>query len=392
MRSGLRLAFRSMGILRAEPRPPPIKMTGKTFDEMLPKSRNRRKAWEGQDKDQFFREKYAHVHARTLEKDREMRKKRKLEAKGKKDVEGGNGEKQPRKVNFSRLRDPHKEYLYGTNPVIHALQGEKRSGYTKLYSSDFEATINPAALKLAREKGVRIEFNTSRHELNLLTNNGVHNGLVLETQPLSIPDISGAAYDEGTGIINLDLHGPLSSKQQLKPNGIYGKKYPFGLFVDQVTDSHNLGAIIRSAYYLGVDFMAFSEKNCAKLSPVVAKSSAGALDLLPMYNVMKPLQFASNCIDKGNWNMVAAVPNPDRMPGSKMVQLSGVKELLANGPTMLVLGSEGSGLRKSLLDRCTHGTTLGGGQGLHIDSLNVSVAAALLISHFHAPDALDRSN
>ncbi|KAF5099415.1 hypothetical protein D0Z03_001035 [Geotrichum reessii] len=169
------------------------------------------------------------------------------------------------------------------------------------------------------------------------------------------------------------------------------KTNALGIYIDQVTDPHNLGAILRSAHFLGADFAIMSELNCAKLTPVAAKSAAGAVDSFKIFTCDAPLKLFEKSAAAG-WNIVATVPPGVKLPHAKRVaprELAllglGFKDEFRRGPCLLAIGSESEGLRKSLLNRCTHVVSIpktGGTSGDVVDSLNVSVATALLISNF----------
>jgi 21S rRNA (GM2251-2'-O)-methyltransferase len=361
-----------------------------TFDRYFPKTKERRKAWEGQDKDQYFKDRFAHVHVRQRQRQQERGDKRKPDKNVGQRRDGGQQRKSVNKGPPRLERSPLQDYLYGTGPVLAALEAGRRAGYGALYVSRSEGQMNERIMQLAGEKEISIKYDAEKRDLNALTNNGVHNGYVLETRPLVLPDLlelSGGLKPESTfSMVQKVYNAPTKVDGQLRSTG----RNAFGVYIDQVTDTHNIGAIIRSAYFLGADFLVMSEKNCAKLNAVVAKASAGALDLLPLYNAPKPLDFFKRTA-QNNWNVVASLPDINRLPANKRTPLSQLPQLLEDKPTLMVFGSEGEGLRRSLIDICTHGTSLKPptSSDVQIDSLNVSVAAALLISHFHLPTAFD---
>ncbi|KAA8915095.1 hypothetical protein TRICI_002754 [Trichomonascus ciferrii] len=356
-----------------------------TFDRYFPKTKERRKAWEGQDKDQYFKDRFAHVHARQKQQGHNN-------SKGK-SSRTYDDKSEKKRVNRSppRLeRSPLQDYLYGTGPVLAALEAGRRSGYGTLYVGRDEGQMNRRIMQLANERELNVKYEMEKRDLNRLTNNGVHNGYVLETRPLVLPDLlelSGGNKPESTySMVQRAYNVPTRVDGDLRNAG----RNAFGVYIDQVTDTHNIGAIIRSAYFLGADFLVMSEKNCAKLNAVVAKASAGALDLLPLYNAPKPLDFFKRTA-QNNWNVVASLPDINKLPADKRTPVSGLPQLLEDRPTLMVFGSEGEGLRRSLIDICTHGTSLNPptSSKVQVDSLNVSVAAALLISHFHPSSAFD---
>lgn len=387
-----------------------------TFDrnfKVKNSNNNRTKAWvrEGKNKDDYFRDRFAHVHARQKQRQKEREEQGEGEDKvfGKyfgKDYRpqkeegrfsgggsykqrydrysGGNDTRNAREARFERRTprltlQPWQQYLYGTGTVKAALQAGKRSSNTALYTTE-----ENECSKLAQQKGIKVETRT-RADLNNMTRNAVHNNVVLETRQLDIPDIdylSKSTKSTTEFFINeLDLGKSTQTELPVKAN----KPNAFGIYIDQVTDTHNMGAIIRSAYYLGADFVVFSEKNCCKLTPAVCKTAVGAVDLMPIYNAPHPLQFFEKSVSNG-WQLIATMPNPTK----NKIEPSQLSNILNDAPCLLVLGSEGYGIRTSLANRANYQVGLTPHHDIGtVDSLNVSVAAALLMSRFFKPNAFD---
>lgn len=135
-----------------------------------------------------------------------------------------------------------------------------------------------------------------------------------------------------------------------------------------------MGAILRSALFLGADGVLLCSKNSAPLSGVASKASAGALEhfdtVRDVYNMPR---FLERCKEEG-WAVLGA----DAGSESK-----GVREVVVDGPTVLVMGSEGYGLRTNVRRACSGfvmiPSPLAAGDLKNVDSLNVSVAAAILM-------------
>lgn len=138
--------------------------------------------------------------------------------------------------------------------------------------------------------------------------------------------------------------------------------------LDGVQDPHNLGAIIRSSYVLGAHGVVIPEHRSAAVTPVVTKASAGATELLPLAVVTNLARAIAELKEAGLW--AAAVASG---PGARPLA-----ELDAKGPTLLVLGAEGSGVRPLVSKACDFHVEIpmvGAGVG----SLNVSVAAGIAL-------------
>jgi 21S rRNA (GM2251-2'-O)-methyltransferase len=386
---------------------------GKKFDKYFVNPRPK-KAWHGQDKDEFFRKKYNYIHAERKQRDLESGATRKRTNKQSSSSRtSGTGLKENERAirdreELRRLRrlardrsfgseeeklplfrpNPLLQYVYGTNPVLSVLRGNKRSIISKVYTSDSSSDANNQITTLAKKREIPVEFGVTKLRLNLMSNNGVHNKYIVETRPLVIPDIVGLGqYDQNEqsfSTLALQYNNTVSTTH---PVNLEKKTNPLGIFIDEVSDPHNFGAILRSAYYLGADFVVYAEKNCASPSPVVAKTSAGMLDQVLMFNSPKPLQFFEKSIEQG-WNIIGTVAKS--VQSERGVIPSELRLLLEEKPCLLVLGSEGEGLRKSLLDRCTHLVSLKGSQDSKVlDSLNVSVASAVLLTKFYDTDVFD---
>ncbi len=145
------------------------------------------------------------------------------------------------------------------------------------------------------------------------------------------------------------------------------------LALDEVSDPMNLGAILRSSYFLGCNEIVLCSKNSAPLSPVVSKASAGALEAMTIYSVRNMMRFLDECKDNG-WQVVGTSLS------DKSIDL---KDLTLDKPTVLVLGNEGHGIRTNILNRCDILVKLDGSQASQseniVDSLNVSVTAGILL-------------
>lgn len=351
------------------------------------------KAWTkaGESKDDYFRSRFAHVHAKQKENDTPERRQRFQSQRSDKKRAYKDASRDQRREHtskfykdvYSTLRpNPLSEYVYGKSSVTAVLEAQKRELYNKLYV-DGSASKDQDVIELAQTLGIDVVRADTRHELNLLSNNGVHNGYVLETKPLlPTPVQSLGEVNENDYLVIEDSFGNSLDQTHRSRN-----KHPFGVYLDGVTDPHNIGALIRSAYFLGVDFVVLSEKNSAPLSPVVCKTSVGATEFLPIFSASKPLQFFDKSRANG-WSFISAAQaehhNDEKIYNtleSKIVQFGDLNKLLETGPCILVLGSEGEGIRTTLRLRSDFLVSIAQAQDVNplIDSLNVSVAGALLM-------------
>ncbi|SCU82868.1 LADA_0C08394g1_1 [Lachancea dasiensis] len=356
-----------------------------TFDRNLPKER-RIKAWEkaGEDKESWFKRKYAHVHARDIRNNDTRGSSSLGRATNFKHQHQEHRTKFGNRNMLSSLKpNPLMEYVYGTNSVLSALRAEKREYFTRLLHY---GSLSQEIQHLARSKNLALE-SVDKHRLNLLTNYGVHNNIVLETKPLQLPEIKsiGACNVESQTFSYLESFYDESQKRESTFIVKDGKHFPLGLFLDEVVDPHNLGAIIRSAYFLGVDFVVLSRRNCAPLTPVVSKTSSGATEVLPIFTVDKPLDFFTRSQAEGGWTFVTAgVSKDDKFTQNKKITPQDLNGMLQELPVMLVVGNEGSGVRTNLQRRSDFLVEIPRGRQTSrtcsVDSLNVSVATAILLN------------
>ncbi|KAK4897139.1 hypothetical protein LTR27_005032 [Elasticomyces elasticus] len=296
------------------------------------------------------------------------------------------------------------EFLYGTNVVLAALRAKRRKLYRlhihpRLFnregaSRDIEALADRAGLKIERNADLRL--------LDKMSDSRPHNGVVLESSRLPAPPVLAmGAPDAGSGQVSLIL-----DKQNAEDAAINGTlsalstsqtwRRPFVLMLDGIVDPGNVGNILRTAHFYGVDAVAIATATCCSLtSAVLAKASSGACEAVPILALPKPSSFVVDSA-KAGWRVYAAVA-----PAAS-TSVTTVKEVvtaattstiatdspLRKDPIILMLGAEGEGLRANLIRQAdclvsieqarsaTKATDVG------VDSLNVSVAAGVLMEAF----------
>lgn len=226
--------------------------------------------------------------------------------------------------------------IYGINTVLEALgSGRVKAVRVSDRAGDRARTV----LQLASERGVpvrRVPSAVLDHE----TRGGVHQGVVAD---LSAPPQYGVA----------DL-----------VRGASGA--PLLVVLDGIEDPHNLGAILRTAEAAGADGVIRQTRRAAPLTLAAAKASAGAVALVKIADVVNIARTLEEVKESGVWAIGLA--------GEAETPYDAVDLTL---PTALVLGAEGTGLRRLVRERCDHlvSIPLAG----RIDSLNVSVAAGVAL-------------
>ncbi|KAJ3000300.1 Ribose methyltransferase [Globomyces sp. JEL0801] len=158
----------------------------------------------------------------------------------------------------------------------------------------------------------------------------------------------------------------------------------FPLWLDRVVDPQNLGAIIRTAYFFGVDGVVITDKESAPLNPTVSKASSGAMEVMDIFKTSSISKFIQESSEAG-WYIYGTdlKGGPEK---SLVIDPTYETPSLLHSPTILVMGNEGIGLRSSVTKLCDKHLILKSEREeemttskYQIDSLNVSVAAGILI-------------
>ncbi|RDW58031.1 hypothetical protein BP6252_13442 [Coleophoma cylindrospora] len=291
------------------------------------------------------------------------------------------------------------EFLYGTSVVQAALASRKVPG-RKLYKlyiytgeNREDAGRDDKMESLARKNGVpvaRVDATWLR-TLDKMSGGRPHNGYVLEASPLPklpIKSLGDVIKGEQPGYkVVLDYQ----SREDAEINGTSdfiqlprSNRNPFILLLDEIVDPGNLGGMIRTASFLGVTAVAISVRNSASFTPIVLKASAGASENITIFAVEKPAGFVADSRLAG-WKVYAAIApsSPSNAVAAHSVTTEELGDPLAEDPCILVLGSEGYGLRPNLKQHAdVHLSIQGSGRSAGVDSLNVSVAAGILCSSF----------
>ena len=250
------------------------------------------------------------------------------------------------------------EAVYGANPVRAALVAKRRVVHRVFVqeNGDFFAK-HPGLLNVVKDDlGVPIET-VSKHDLNML---------------LATPGSGGSAGRPHNGVA-LDASPLASTPVDRLPAWDGGGAPPVWLALDEVVDPQNLGAMLRTAHFLGVDGVVVCAKNSAPLSPAVSKASSGALESVDVRAAGVMHRFLSRCAEDG-WDVLGAAGEARARDVSDIGRVT--------KPTVLVMGNEGAGLRTNVRRACADFVRVPGGDDAAestVDSLNVSVATGILL-------------
>ena len=229
------------------------------------------------------------------------------------------------------MNEPN-DLIYGVHPVAEALKNPQR----KIFS--LKASKN-AADRLAEEiaaRGITPEIVHPRELDKRLGADAVHQGLLLEAKPLAQPRLDEIAK---TGIVVL---------------------------LDQVTDPHNVGAILRTCAAFNVTALVATARHSPEASAVLFKSASGAYEHVPFVKVTNLSRAMAELKDYGF-----------RIAGLDSEAAETISEIDRAPPIALVLGAEGKGLRLLTRNSCDHLVRLE--MDGPIKSLNVSNACAVAL-------------
>ena len=229
--------------------------------------------------------------------------------------------------------------IEGRNAVLEAFRAGKT--IDKLFVLDGCQDGPVRTIVREAKKGDTIVSFVQKERLDQMSETGKHQGVIA----------FAAAYEYA------QVEDILSAaKQKGEP--------PFVLLLDGIEDPHNLGAIIRTANQAGVHGIIIPKRRAVGLTATAAKTSAGAINYVPVAKVTNLVQTMEQLKEQGLWFVCAD------MDGELMYSQN------LTGPIGLVIGSEGEGVSRLVKEKCDFITKIP--MFGNIDSLNASVAAGIL--------------
>jgi 23S rRNA (guanosine2251-2'-O)-methyltransferase len=227
-------------------------------------------------------------------------------------------------------------WLYGRHAVAAALANPSRSCHRLLATAEGLAALGAAA----RRPGLEVAI-VDREEIERRLGAGaVHQGVALSAAPLPRLELRRACAPEpGRNLV---------------------------LLLDQVTDPHNVGAILRSAAAFEVRAVVLPARGSAELGGALAKAASGALDVVPLVEVVNLARALDELAGLGYWRIALdghAAATLDKVPDDRNL--------------VLALGAEGTGLRRLVADTCDFAARLPIAPA--VESLNVSVACGIAL-------------
>lgn len=224
--------------------------------------------------------------------------------------------------------------FYGRHAVYAALDNPERK-LIKLWGTREEIG------KIVIPDGLNVQYADVADLARYVPKDAPHQGLVLEVAPL-----------EDLWLADVIPH----DEEDVRPI----------LVLDQVTDPHNVGAILRSAAAFDAVAVVTQDRHAPPESGALAKSASGALEIVPWIRVVNLARALDEMAENGYWRIA--------LDGSAEAHLGAA---LAQGRNALVLGAEGDGIRQNVIEHCDQIAKLP--INAQMESLNVSNAAAIAL-------------
>ncbi|WP_233127472.1 23S rRNA (guanosine(2251)-2'-O)-methyltransferase RlmB [Anaerovibrio sp. JC8] len=228
----------------------------------------------------------------------------------------------------------------GRNAVMEALKGNRSVNKIMVANGSSEGSIKEI-IAVAKEKGVNIMY-MERSKLDSMARGIRHQGVLAQVAPVE--------YVELEDILQI-------ARDRNEP--------PFILLLDELEDPHNLGALLRTADAAGVHGVLIPKRRSVLLSATVAKTSAGAVEYVPVARIGNMVQTIRRLKEEGLWVAAADMDGTDYY------------EADMTGPLLLIVGSEGHGVGRLVKEQCDFVVRIP--MVGKINSLNASVAGSILM-------------
>lgn len=232
------------------------------------------------------------------------------------------------------------DMVAGRNAVMEALKGSRSVNKLMIANGSTEGSIKEI-IAVAKEKGINIQY-WDRSKLDSIARGIRHQGVLAQVAPVQ--------YAELEDILQV-------AKDRNEP--------PFIVLLDELEDPHNLGAILRTADAAGVHGVLIPKHRSCPLSATVAKTSAGAVEHVPVARVGNLVQTIKKLKQEGLWVAAADMDGKD------------CYDTDLTGPLLLIIGSEGQGVGRLVKEQCDFVVRIP--MVGKINSLNASVAGSILM-------------
>lgn len=234
------------------------------------------------------------------------------------------------------------DFVYGRHAGIDFLKTQEAEKINKVFLAEgVQEDFANEVYRYAKPKNLIVQ-RVPKSKLDRMVNGENHQGLVLTVASFEYADLD-------------QLLDKLDGQDEA----------PFLLMLDNIEDPHNLGSILRSSDATGVSGVIIPKRRASGLTSVVAKTSTGAIDHVPVARVNNLVQTCQTLKDRGYWIFGTAMEGED------------YRRWDAKGKTVLVIGNEGKGISPLLLKQMDQTLTIP--MIGHVQSLNASVATGVLL-------------
>ncbi len=230
--------------------------------------------------------------------------------------------------------------LEGRNAILEALKSGRDIEKLFVLKGNVEGTIK-RIIAQAAQKGIVIQ-EVSRQKLDELSQTKNHQGVIALASAHNYAEI-----------------------EDILENARQKGEDPFIILLDGITDPHNLGALIRSAECAGAHGVIIPKRRSVGLNATVGKTSAGAIEYMPVARVTNLVKTMEQLKKQGLWFACADMKGLDYFDTD------------LKGPLGIIIGSEGDGVSRLVKENCDF--TVSVPMYGKIDSLNASVAGALFM-------------
>lgn len=244
-------------------------------------------------------------------------------------------------MNNTGKKELSEDILVGRNAVKEALKSGRGMNRILLAKGEQARAVQPI-VDLARDRGIPVDF-VERGKIESIASGYRHQGVLAYAAPVAY-----ATVDE---ILN-------RAEERGEP--------PFLILLDELEDPHNLGALLRTAEAAGVHGVLIPKRRSVSLSATVAKTSAGAIEYVPVAKIGNVSQEIRELKERGMW-----------IAGADMTGEQPYDEADLTGPLVLVIGGEGQGISRLAREACDFLVRLP--MVGKLNSLNASVAGSILM-------------
>lgn len=230
--------------------------------------------------------------------------------------------------------------IEGRNPVLEALKNNRKIDKILVNRASREGSIRKI-ISVAKDMNILV-VQTDRKKLDEMSESHAHQGVIAVTEEYKYYELD-------------EVFDMIEKKGE----------DPFVIILDEITDPHNLGSIIRTADAVGAHAVIIPKRRSVHITPIVAKASAGAVEYVPVCKVTNIVNTIKELKERGLW--IAACD----MDGEAFYK----KDL--RGSLGLVVGSEGSGISRLVKENCDFVVSMP--MVGNVSSLNASVAGSILL-------------